>query len=95
MAVRVLIDREIEPGSEAKLLQLLVQMRSKAMRTKGYISGETLRDLTDPNKFLVISTWNSVEDWKAWEAGPDRKQFQEELKPLLRVPERATIFGNF
>lgn len=94
MAVRILIEREIEPGQEVKLLQFLMHLRSEAMHAKGYISGETLRALNDPNKFLVISTWNSFEDWKAWEKSPDRERFQEAMKPFLRSPERATAFAN-
>ena len=94
MAVRVLIEREIEPGQEVKLLQFLMRMRSKAMQAKGYISGETLRALDDPNKFLVISTWSTIEDWKAWEKSPDRKKFQEEMKQYLRAPEQTAVFTH-
>lgn len=94
MAIRVLIEREIEPGQEVKLLQILMQMRSKALRAKGYISGETLRSLSDPNKYLVISTWNDVEAWRAWQKSQDREKFQEEMKLLLRAPERTAIFTN-
>lgn len=92
MAVRVLIEREIEPGHELKLHQLLMQLRARAMRTKGYISGETLRALDNPNSFLVISTWNSIEDWKAWENSPDRKKFQNEVNTFLRYPEKTTVY---
>ena len=94
MAIRVLIEREIEPGQEVKLLYSLTQMRSKAVQAKGYISGETLRSLDDANRFLVISTWSSTEDWKAWEKSPDRKKLHEEMRSILRSPERAVVFTN-
>jgi len=94
MAIRVLIEREVEPGQEVKLLHFLMQMRSKAMQAKGYISGETLRSLDDPNTFLVISTWNNIEDWKAWEKSADRNEFMEEMKQILRAPERAVVFTH-
>jgi heme-degrading monooxygenase HmoA len=92
VAIRVLIEREIEAGQEVKLLQFLMRMRSKAMQAKGYISGETLRALDDPNRFLVISTWNSMEDWKAWEKSPEREKLKEEMKQFLRSPERSVGF---
>ena len=92
MAIRVLIEREIEPGQEINIHELLMQLRAKAMKVKGYISGETLRSLDDPRKFLVISTWNSVADWKAWESDPGRRKAQEELNRLLRHPERTTVY---
>jgi heme-degrading monooxygenase HmoA len=95
MAVRVLIERVIDLGQEAKLSQLLMQLRSKAMETKGYISGETLRAWDNPNKFLVISTWNSFEDWKVWQNHPERKKFEAELNKLLRTPETSTVYTHF
>ncbi len=92
MAVRVLIEREIDPGHELKLHQLLLQLRAKAMQVKGYISGETLRSLHDPNKVLVISTWSSLDDWKEWENNADRKVIQEEINKVLRSPEKSSIY---
>ncbi|MCK8600879.1 antibiotic biosynthesis monooxygenase family protein [Desulfoferrobacter suflitae] len=93
MAVRVLIEREIEPGHELQLHQLLLQLRAKAMQVKGYISGETLRALEDPNKFLVISTWSSLDEWKNWESNSDRKRIEEQISRLLRAPEKTAIYS--
>lgn len=92
MAVRVFIEREIQPGNDLKLHNLLMQLRTKAMLQKGYITGETLRDLSSASKFLVIGTWNSVEDWNAWQADPERKKIQAELDKLLKAPEKFTVY---
>jgi heme-degrading monooxygenase HmoA len=73
MAIRVLIERRIVPGNELALSDLLIKLRSKAMHAKGYISGETLRSVDDPFEYLVISTWNSLDDWKNWEADKERQ----------------------
>lgn len=93
MAIRVFIEREIKPGNDLKLHQLLMQLRSKAMMQKGYITGETLRDVNDSNRFLVIGTWNSIQDWQAWNANVDRKKIQEELNALLKEPEKYTVYS--
>jgi heme-degrading monooxygenase HmoA len=92
MAIRVLIEREIEPGRELQLNQLLLQLRAKAMRARGYISGETLRSLDNPNKFLVISTWNSLADWETWDNDTERKKLQKELDDLLRYPSKTSVY---
>lgn len=92
MAIRVLIEREIESGGEIRLNQLLLQLRAKAMQAKGYISGETLRALDNPNKFLVISTWNSLADWEEWDKNPERQRIQEEMDTLLRYPAKSCIY---
>ncbi|HOV86122.1 MAG TPA: antibiotic biosynthesis monooxygenase [Syntrophobacteraceae bacterium] len=92
MAIRVLVEREIEPGNELKLHQTLTKLRAEATLAKGYISGETLRALDNPNKFLVISTWNSIEDWKNWQNNAKRKKFQEELRELMRCAEKTIVY---
>jgi heme oxygenase (mycobilin-producing) len=92
MAVRVFIERQIQPGNDLKLHNLLMQLRTKAMLQKGYITGETLRDLKDSSKFLVIGTWNSVEDWNAWQANAERKKLQDELDKLMKTPEKFTVY---
>ncbi len=94
MTVRVIIEREVEPGREASLQYLMMQARSKALKAKGYISGETLRALDNPNKFLVLSNWNSTEDWKAWESDPERAKLQMEMATLLLGKEKCTIYTH-
>jgi len=42
------------------------------MRQRGYISGETLRELIDPSHFKIISTWSTLEAWKTWQGSPQR-----------------------
>jgi heme-degrading monooxygenase HmoA len=72
----------------------MTQSRAKATNAKGYISGETLRALDDPNKFLVLSNWNSADDWKAWEKDPERLKLQQELAPLLIGKEKCTLYTH-
>jgi heme-degrading monooxygenase HmoA len=92
MAIRALIEREIKAGSELKLNHLLLKLRAKAMQAKGYISGETLRALNNPSKFLVISTWNSLAEWEAWDKDSQRQVIQEEIDKLLRHPAKTSIY---
>lgn len=92
MAIRILIERKVAPENEPGLGNLLRKLRSKAMLAKGYISGETLRSLDDPNEYLVISTWNSLDDWRRWEADKERQQLQSEIDGLLHAPAVQRVF---
>jgi len=92
MAIRVFIEREIQPGNDLKLHGLLMQLRTKAMLQKGYITGETLSDVRNANKFLVIGTWNSIEDWNEWMANPERKKLQDQLDKVLKTPEKFSVY---
>jgi heme-degrading monooxygenase HmoA len=92
MAIRVLIERKIVPENEPALNNLLMKMRSRAMLAKGYISGETLRCLDDPNEYLVISTWSSLDDWRRWEGDKERLEITGEIDLLLRLPSTLRVF---
>jgi heme-degrading monooxygenase HmoA len=72
-----------------------MELRSRAMKLKGYISGETLRDVDDPNTSIVIATWDSLEDWKAWEDNKERKEVQAKIDALLRAPARHRVFHYY
>jgi heme-degrading monooxygenase HmoA len=83
MAVKIIIRRRVSKDKEAQLLPLLLELRSKATSQPGYISGETLRNVDDPEDFVVISTWQSVENWKAWDAGKGKAEIQDKIDALL------------
>jgi heme-degrading monooxygenase HmoA len=92
MAIKVIIERKAIPGNELELNRLLMELRAKAMKVKGYISGETLRELDDPNTCIVIATWNAIEDWKAWEGNKERVEIQVKIDALLRAPAKHRVF---
>jgi heme-degrading monooxygenase HmoA len=92
MAIRVLIERKIVPENQPNLNNLLMKLRGKAILAKGYISGETLRSLDDPTEYLVISTWNSLDDWKRWESDQERRDIQGQIDNLLRAPSVHRVF---
>jgi heme-degrading monooxygenase HmoA len=92
MAVKIIIHRRVPKGKESRLLPLLVDLRSKATTQQGYISGETLRNVNDPQDYVVISTWQSVEAWKAWEASQGRAEIQGKIDALLG---EGTLYGIY
>jgi len=92
MAVKIIIRRKVSKGKEAQLLPLLIELRGKAITQHGYVSGETFRNVNDPEDYLVISTWKSVEDWKAWEASPRRGETQNKIDSLLGEKFKPGIY---
>jgi heme-degrading monooxygenase HmoA len=92
MAVRVIIDRKVKRGKATELSRLLRELRSKAMPARGYISGETLRSLEDPQNYVVITTWQSVDNWRTWEKDRERKKIQTKIEKLMSRPTKAKIY---
>lgn len=84
MAVVVIIRRTFEDHEKAeKLAPLIVKLRSLATVQPGYISGKTLRCLDCPGEFLVLSTWNTMEDWQRWLNSDERQDLQGRIDDLL------------
>jgi heme oxygenase (mycobilin-producing) len=94
MAVKIIIDRKVKKGKESDLAKLVRELRGKAISCKGYISGETLRALEDPNNYIIISTWQSVEDWTHWEKDPERKRIHNKIEKLMARPSESRVYVN-
>ena len=92
MAVRVIIDRKVKKGKESEFSELLKQLRSKAVSSKGYISGETLRALSDRHNYVVVSSWQSTDAWKNWEKNSERKKIQARIEKLMVRPTKTKIY---
>jgi len=92
MAVKVLIKRIVPEKMAKDLIPLFRQMRSLATNHAGYISGETLRNLDNPEEFMVISTWQSSQDWKDWLQSKDKKEIQDKIDSLLGGETEYKIF---
>jgi heme-degrading monooxygenase HmoA len=75
-----------------KVFDFLNQLRSRAMKQPGYITGETLVGHDNPNKLLVISTWQSVDSWRAWRDHEDRKVLDEKIVKHLIEPTHSETF---
>jgi heme-degrading monooxygenase HmoA len=95
MAIKVIITRKVARGKEKDLVPLLMELRTKAMGQQGYISGETWKGVSDPDEFLVISTWKSLEDWRAWEENPERQEIQRKIDGVLeeKTTAKAYLYG--
>ena len=92
MAIRVFIKRYVREGQLEKAFELLKKFRSSAMTQPGYISGETLVDHYDPFRIVIISTWETVDDWIHWQESDVREIKELELADYLGAPSKYEIY---
>ncbi len=97
MLVKVLIKRRVKKGKVVEVFKQLRRIRSEAMKQEGYISGETMIDPDDAQKILVISTWQSIDNWLEWKYNDTRKTANTELNDLLEGPTayESYIYSKF
>ena len=79
--IKVIVERRVKEGEN--LAPLLRELRAAAMHQPGYITGETLVSTEDKSIITVISTWHSLEAWKAWETSGVRAGLYQQIETLL------------
>ena len=92
MAVKVLITRKFKPDRIEEANAFLMKLRAEATLCKGYVSGQTLVSADEPNKVVVISTWNSRKRWEAWVKDSKRKEYHDRMNEMLEAPEHVEVF---
>ncbi len=90
--VKVIVERRLRPGKEQDFVTLSVELWVKAMRMRGYITGETLRSVDEPEVWLAISSWSDLSMWKNWKDNWERQEILKEIEPMLRAPARECVF---
>ncbi|MEX1325425.1 MAG: antibiotic biosynthesis monooxygenase family protein [Desulfobacterales bacterium] len=83
MSIQVIIKRKWQTNNPEALFPLLTKIRSLAQKQPGYISGETLRSLDDPEDYMVVSKWETADDWKKWLQSKERRDLQGQVDSLI------------
>ena len=78
MSIKIIIKRRVPKEKEKEVLPLIKELRLLTTKQEGYISGETLDRVDKPGQSLVISTWQSIEDWNNWLNSNERKKIQDQ-----------------
>ena len=92
MAAKILIKRQFSEGQAGEIFSLLNKLRTKARNQQGYITGETLQEHNNPQKKLVIGTWEHIDNWFAWKESTERRQ----LEAMLEIyQEGPTEYGEY
>jgi len=94
MTVKIVIKRIVPKNRELELLPLVKELRILTIRQNGYISGETLRRIDKPGETVVVSTWESAEDWNQWVKNPARAAIQEKIDNLLGKETTYEIYSH-
>ena len=94
MAVTVLIRRKVATGKDELLENLYRELIAQAMTQQGYIGAETMKRADLPDEYLVISKWETVEDWSRWLISETRRSYQERIDALTDSETKFEIYEH-
>ncbi len=83
MVVHVVIKRKFQLRNPERLVPLLSELNERAKLQVGYISTDILQSIENPEDHLVISKWETEENWKAWLESKERRDLQGKVDSLI------------
>jgi len=84
MAVSIIIKRIVKDKAMAdQLAPLIVQLRSRATVQPGFLTDQTFSCLDSDEEYLIMTTWNTLEDWNKWMHSEERMTIQHQIDGLL------------
>jgi len=92
MTIKTIIRRRIPKGKEKEVLPFLIELRKLAIEQPGYICGETLRNIGDPEEIVVIGTWKSYDAWKSCLNNKKRVELIKKIDEILGTPTEYKIY---
>ena len=92
MPAKILIKRTFQKDKTPEILSIINRFRASAKTQRGYIHGETWINPEDPQHTLVIVTWDSLQNWRAWKTSQKRKSFEAMLEMYQIGPTQYEEF---
>jgi heme-degrading monooxygenase HmoA len=83
MSVMVIIKRVFRMDHTEKLVTLLQELRKKSEAQPGYISRTTYSNMSDPRELIVITHWETADDWIKWQNHQDAKELQWQIDSII------------
>jgi len=81
---KVLSYKDVEP--------ILMQLRSHAMQYPGFVSAENLVSEEDSSIIMIISTWETIENWRTWVRSRRTQDLFQQAQAVVAEAARVTAY---
>ena len=92
MSIKIIIERRFKGNVLSETLRTIDEIRMQALRSRGYIGGETIVNMEEDREVAVISAWSSLEDWTSWYDKKEWEELEKRLLPNLVEPAKIRAF---
>lgn len=92
MTIKVLITRHFKEEFIHEAHYHNAEIRALATVQPGYVSGTTMVNLDNPNEMIIVSTWESKEEWENWYRSEVRTDYYKKLRVALEAGEEVAFF---
>jgi heme-degrading monooxygenase HmoA len=82
----------VQPGMEEEFAERWSREIDVLKAQKGFRSRELIRVVDAQGTFVVLSEWDSPQDYIAWRDSPDRARiYDSDLSPLFSAPPITSV----
>ena len=92
MVARVMVFADIREGEEEQFIEAYKGVTAKVKGTKGHIRDELLRQEGAASSFILLSEWESKEDFLAWEDNPVHMATTTPMRPYWAGRVQRNIY---
>ncbi|MCD6391275.1 MAG: antibiotic biosynthesis monooxygenase [Dehalococcoidia bacterium] len=71
---------------------ILMKLRSHAMQYPGFLSAESLVSEVDSSAVVMMSTWETIENWKIWVQSRITQDLLRQAEAFLKDKPRITAY---
>jgi heme oxygenase (mycobilin-producing) len=89
MSVRMVVDVRAKPGSQEELARAYAALCERAAGQPGLISHQLCESVDDPERWLVISEWDTLEASTAWDRSEDHARLLAPMRACFAQASRA------
>jgi heme-degrading monooxygenase HmoA len=88
----VITESTIQPGNEAEWDAAFEQRLQSAKEQPGWLALQVLIPEAEPQKRVIVGTWERREDWERWHAADPFRQTRQQLDQLDATDGRERWF---
>ncbi len=89
--IRVIIEREVAQGLEEFYESAIANLLGVMSSAGGYLSGESLVDIHQPNRYIVVTRWVDEGAWNRWCGSIERQELLDAIRPFMLDEEKFTL----
>jgi heme-degrading monooxygenase HmoA len=81
MTVRVMVFATVRDGDATAFEEAYSEVSAKVLGTPGHLRDELLHQVDTPNTYILLSEWQSEEQFRAWEDAPVHREITVPMRP--------------
>jgi heme-degrading monooxygenase HmoA len=90
MSVRLIVDVRVKPGSQEELKRAYAALAERVRQQPGLITHQLCEAIDDPERWLVVSEWDTLEQSAAWDRSEEHARL---LAPMRGCFAQASRVG--